>query len=111
MRSLLWMIPAFPLGKRGRAGAIRVAAFAPNCAWLGTASIGSSALVAILLAASFLSSPPSENHWTQHLWTWISVGDFQPEIGFYFDPVTLVMVLRDHLRRLSHSSVLSRIHA
>ena len=62
-------------------------------AWLGTASIGSSALVAILLAADFLSSPPSEKHLTQHLWTWMIVGDLRPEIGFYFDPVSLVMVL------------------
>jgi NADH-quinone oxidoreductase subunit L len=29
----------------------------------------------------------------QHLWTWINVGDFQPEIGLYFDAVTLIMVL------------------
>jgi NADH-quinone oxidoreductase subunit L len=93
MSSLLWMIPAFPL-----ASAALLALFGTRfsrrvSAWLGTASIGSSALVAILLAADFLYSPPSEKHWTQHLWTWMRVGDLRPEIGLYFDPVTLVMVL------------------
>src|SRR5271169_6751640 len=93
MASLLWMIPAFPL-----ASAAVLALFGTRfsrrvSAWLGTASIGFSALVAALLAADFLASPPAEKHWTQHLWTWMSVGDFRPEIGLYFDPVTLVMVL------------------
>jgi NADH-quinone oxidoreductase subunit L len=93
MLSLLWMIPAFPV-----VSAAVLALFGTKlprrlAAFLGTAAIGLSALVAMLVAADFLSAPPSENHFVQHLWTWMSVGDFTPEIGFYFDPVSLVMVL------------------
>jgi NADH-quinone oxidoreductase subunit L len=92
MASLLWLIPAFPF-----ASAAILALFGSRlsrrlCALLGTVSIGASALTAILVAVAFLSSPPDEGHWVQHLWTWISVGDFRPEIAFYFDPVTLIMV-------------------
>ena len=93
MASLLWMIPALPL-----ASAALLALFGSRlsrrvCAWLGVASIGASAVIAILVAAEYLSSAPAEGHWVQHLWTWINVGDFQPEIGLYFDAVTLIMVL------------------
>jgi NADH-quinone oxidoreductase subunit L len=93
MNSLLWMIPAFPF-----ASAAVLALFGSRlsrriAALLGTASIGLSAVVAILVAAGFLSSPSSETQWVQHLWTWMNVGDFRPEVGLYFDPVALVMVL------------------
>src|ERR1700733_12190545 len=93
MLSLLWLIPAFPL-----ASAAVLALFGSKlshrlAAFLGVGSIGSSALVAILVAADFLTSPPSGNHVVQHLWTWMSVGGITPEIGFYYDPVTLLMVL------------------
>jgi NADH-quinone oxidoreductase subunit L len=93
MLSLLWLIPAFPF-----ASAAVLALFGSRlsrrmAAWLGAGSIGLSALVAILVAVEFLSSPPPENHWVQSLWTWMNVGDFRPEVGLFFDAVALVMVL------------------
>ncbi len=93
MASLLWLIPALPF-----ASAALLALFGSRlsrriCALLGTASIGASAVIAILAAAAYLASSPAEGHWVQHLWTWMNVGDFQPEIGLYFDAVTLIMVL------------------
>jgi NADH-quinone oxidoreductase subunit L len=93
VQHLLWTIPAFPF-----ASAAVLALFGSRiprriAAWLGTASISLSALVAILCAAEFLRSRPAEGAWVQHLWTWMSVGEFRPEIGLYFDPVTLVMVV------------------
>src|SRR5579875_448519 len=59
----------------------------------GAGSVGLSAIVALLVAGSFLSSPPPGNHFTQVLWTWIDVGGFRPEIAFYLDSLSLVMVL------------------
>jgi NADH-quinone oxidoreductase subunit L len=47
----------------------------------------------MLIGFSFLSSPPPGNAYTQHLWTWMSTGGFQPEIAFYLDPVSLLMLL------------------
>jgi NADH-quinone oxidoreductase subunit L len=93
MRSLLWMIPAFPF-----ASAAVLALFGSRlsrrvAAWLGTALVGLSTLVAMLVAADFLRSAPAGTAWVQTLWTWISVGDFRPEIAFYYDPVALIMTL------------------
>src|SRR3954447_26046502 len=93
MHSLLWMIPAFPF-----ASAAVLALFGSRLsrrivALLGTASIGASAVTAILVAAAYLSSSPIQAPWVQHLWMWMVVGDFRPEIALYFDAVTLLMVV------------------
>src|SRR6516165_5242979 len=93
MISLLWLIPALPF-----ASALVLVLFGPRfsrraTAAVGVGSIGLSALITILVAASFFSAPPSGNSYTQVLWTWLSVGGFEPQIGFYLDPLSLVMVL------------------
>jgi NADH-quinone oxidoreductase subunit L len=93
MISLLWLIPALPL-----ASALVLVLFGARfsrraTAAVGVGSIGLSALITILVAASFFSAPPSGNSYTQVLWTWINVAGFEPEIGFYLDPLSLVMVL------------------
>jgi NADH-quinone oxidoreductase subunit L len=93
MISLLWLIPALPL-----ASALVLVLFGSRfsrraTAAVGVGSIGLSALITILVAASFFSAPPSGNSYTQVLWTWIKVAGFEPEIGFYLDALSLVMVL------------------
>src|SRR5271155_6121206 len=60
---------------------------------IGVGSIGLSALAAILVAAGFLGAPPPGNAYTQVLWTWINVAGFQPQIAFYLDALSLVMIL------------------
>ena len=42
---------------------------------------------------AFLSAPPAAHAYTQVLWTWIDVGGFRPEIAFYLDPLSLIMML------------------
>jgi NADH-quinone oxidoreductase subunit L len=90
---LLWLIPAFPivgflllatLGKRMPRKMVPV---------VGAGSIGLSAVVAFLIAGSFLTSPPPGNSYTQVLWTWMDVGGFRPEIAFYLDALSLLMIL------------------
>jgi NADH-quinone oxidoreductase subunit L len=93
MESVLWLIPAFPFASAAVLALLGSRMSRRIAAWLGTGSIGLSTLVAILVAAQFLISPSVETAWTQHLWTWMNVAGFQPEIAFYFDPVALVMVL------------------
>ena len=93
MQSLLWTIPAFPF-----ASAAILAVFGSRfsrrvAALLGTVSIGLSTLVAIAVALDFLRSAPAGGVWVQSLWIWMSVGDFRPEIAFYYDPVALIMTL------------------
>jgi NADH-quinone oxidoreductase subunit L len=91
--SWLWLIPTLPFlsatllmlfGSRLSRRAV---------AALGVGSIGLSALVTALVAASSVTAPPAGNAYTQVLWTWISVGGFQPQIGLYLDALSLVMVL------------------
>ena len=93
MISLLWLIPALPL-----ASALVLMVFGSRfsrsaTATVGVGSIGLSALITILVAASFFSAPPAANSYTQVLWTWMNVAGFAPEIAFYLDPLSLVMVL------------------
>ncbi|QNI33461.1 NADH-quinone oxidoreductase subunit L [Alloacidobacterium dinghuense] len=93
MLHFLWLVVAIPftsaavLALFGSRFSRRLVAF------LGAGSIGLAAVVSILISISFLSSPPPNNAYTQHLWTWMSTGGFQPEIAFYLDPVSLLMLL------------------
>jgi NADH-quinone oxidoreductase subunit L len=90
---LLWLIPALPF-----ASALVLMLFGSRfsrkaIAALGVGSIGLSALITILVAIDFFASPPAGGAYTQLLWTWISVAGFTPQIGFYLDALSLVMVL------------------
>ncbi|MCX7011844.1 MAG: NADH-quinone oxidoreductase subunit L [Candidatus Sumerlaeota bacterium] len=93
MMSLLWLIPALPLaGYLALAfGGSRLSRAA--AAWIGVGSVGLSALVALGVAAQFIGTPPAGPAFHQTLWTWMSVEDFKPAIGFYLDAMTVVFVL------------------
>ena len=89
----LWLIPALPF-----ASAVVLMLFGSRfsrkvIAALGVGSIGLSALITVLVAIDFFASPPAGGAYTQLLWTWISVAGFTPQIGFYLDALSLVMVL------------------
>ncbi len=62
-------------------------------AFIGSASVGVSAVVMILIAISFISSPPPTHAYSETIWRWISVGSFTPAIAFYLDALSLVMCL------------------
>jgi NADH-quinone oxidoreductase subunit L len=93
MHALLWTIPVFPLASAGVLALFGTRLSHRVTALLGTASVGLSSLVAILVAGAFLRSTPDTHSWVQSLWTWMSVGDFRPEVAFYYDPVALIMTL------------------
>ena len=93
MLYLLWLVPALPL-----AGFMTLALFGPRmkhsaAAAVGVGSVGISALISILITASFLASAPASGFYDQHLWNWISIGDFHPQIGLYLDSLSLIMML------------------
>jgi NADH-quinone oxidoreductase subunit L len=90
---LLWLIPTLPLASAAILALLGSRLSRRAAGTLGVGSIGLSALVTITVALDFWSAPPANNSYTQVLWTWISVGDFEPQIGFYLDPLSLVMVL------------------
>ncbi|MCL4303564.1 MAG: NADH-quinone oxidoreductase subunit L [Anaerolineae bacterium] len=93
MLQLLWLIPALPL-----AGFLALALIGPRLARIGIAiigvgSVGLSATVAILVGLSFMGSPPTNFAYTQTLWIWLDVAGFTPQIAFYLDALSLVMIL------------------
>jgi NADH-quinone oxidoreductase subunit L len=90
---LLWLIPALPFASALILALIGSRLSKRLAASFGVGSIGLSALVTILVAAGFLASPPPGNSFSQILWTWIDIGGFRPQIGFYLDSLSLVMLL------------------
>jgi NADH-quinone oxidoreductase subunit L len=88
----LWLVPALPL-----AGflvlAIRPGHTPKGVAVIGVSSVGISALLAILIANEFLSSPPPGNAYMQVLWSWMDVSGFSARIALYLDPLSLLMML------------------
>jgi NADH-quinone oxidoreductase subunit L len=89
----LWLVPAFPF-----AGALVLAVLGPrmrqkSVAALGVGTVALSAILSILITAQFLIDPPAGGVFRQVLWTWIDVGSFQPEIAFYLDALSVVMML------------------
>jgi len=93
MRELLWLIPALPF-----AGFLALVLFGSRLsrrvvATVGAGSVAISAVVAILISISFMSSPPQGHFYTQTLWTWMQVGGFTPSLSLYLDPLSLVMMM------------------
>jgi len=93
MLELLWLVPGIPF-----AGALVLAVLGARMSHksvttVGVGSVAASAIISILIAAAFLSAPPAGSTYTQTLWTWIDVGSFRPQIAFYLDALSLVMML------------------
>jgi NADH-quinone oxidoreductase subunit L len=89
MLDYLWLIPLLPLAS---ATLLMVAGgrFSRSLVTLfGAGSVGLSA-VCVLLAFLAWSANPEPVQLS--LWTWMSVGSFQPGISFYLDGLTLVMM-------------------
>ncbi len=91
MLGLLWLIPAIPFAS---ALALAVLRFPRKLvAWIAVGATAASTVISVLVTIAFLSAPPAANAYTQVLWTWIDVGGFRPEIAFYLDPLSLIMML------------------
>ncbi|WP_263366294.1 NADH-quinone oxidoreductase subunit L [Edaphobacter bradus] len=93
MFQLLWLIVAIPF-----ASAVLLGLFGSNLprrvvAVIGAGSIGLIAALTLLVGAEFITHSPVGNVYVQHLWTWMESGGFRPEIAFYLDPVSLIMLL------------------
>jgi NADH-quinone oxidoreductase subunit L len=90
---LLWLIPFVPVG-----GFLILALAGPYLsrrviAVIGVGSVGVSAIITFLVAASFIGSPPAGDAYTQTLWSWIHIDGFAPAIAFYLDALALIMAL------------------
>jgi len=92
MLSLLWLIPAFPLACFVVLVLVGVRIPRIAVSILGCAAVGMSAVLAVLIGADFVLSPPPGNAYSQTLWTWIDLPGFAPKAALYLDGLSLLMV-------------------
>ena len=93
MLALTWLIPALPFAGFALLALAGGRLSRRAVALVGTGSVGLSALLAVLVGGSFLSSPPPGAAYEQTLWTWVAAGDLAAAIGLRLDALSLVMVL------------------
>ncbi|MEU6818260.1 NADH-quinone oxidoreductase subunit L [Streptomyces sp. NPDC046860] len=61
--------------------------------WVGTLLSTASFGIGLVLFAGLLGEDPEHRTWTQHLWNWISVGDFQADVTLRLDQLSMTFVL------------------
>ncbi|MEW2257651.1 NADH-quinone oxidoreductase subunit L [Streptomyces sp. NPDC047869] len=61
--------------------------------WIGTLLSATSFVLGLVLFAGLLGKDAGNRTLTQHLWTWISVGDFQADVTFRLDQLSMTFVL------------------
>jgi NADH-quinone oxidoreductase subunit L len=93
MLDLVWLIPALPL-----AGFLLLLLFGkrlgePLAGWLATLMVLGSFVVACIVFAGLVERPGRERFFSQVLFSWIPVGNFQVDAGFLVDPLAMTMVL------------------
>mgnify|MGYP002141948893 FL=1 len=77
-----WLLLAFSIGRLGERSA----------ALIGVGSIGLSALTTLWVGIDFLNTMPEGGVYTQTLWQWMSVGEFQPAFRLSLDGLSLTML-------------------
>ena len=92
MFDLLWLVPALPF-----AGFLILALFGKRIGKTasgitGVGSVGLSALLALIIGITFISSPPSGNSYNITLWQWFDVGGFNPSIALHLDSLAIVFM-------------------
>uniref|UniRef100_A0AAU3I0R7 NADH-quinone oxidoreductase subunit L n=1 Tax=Streptomyces sp. NBC_01393 TaxID=2903851 RepID=A0AAU3I0R7_9ACTN len=61
--------------------------------WIGTALAAASFVIAVVLFADMLGNGPEDRTFTQHLFSWIAVGNFRADVGFQLDQLSMTFVL------------------
>ncbi|MGW0284188.1 NADH-quinone oxidoreductase subunit L [Streptomyces sp. NPDC003236] len=61
--------------------------------WIGTLLSATSFVLGVVLFAGLLGRDAENRTLTQHLWTWIPVGDFQADVTFRLDQLSMTFVL------------------
>jgi NADH-quinone oxidoreductase subunit L len=89
----LWIAPALPL-----AGFVILALVGRRLPkWavgtIGAGSVGLSAAFCAFVAWAFVTNLPPAGSFTLHLWTWIDLVGFTPQISLYLDRLSMVMML------------------
>ncbi len=91
MVSIVWLIPALPL-----LGFVILLLLGPRIGepasgWLGTAMVAAAFVVSVVVFIGLHSRP--DHTYSLRLFTWISVGRFNADVGFLLDPLSSSMIL------------------
>jgi NADH-quinone oxidoreductase subunit L len=89
----LWLVPAFPL--LGSVLLVLSGGRLPQraVAVIGVGSVALSAIITTLIGLDFMEAAPAGQVFQMTLWHWIAIGGFNPTVGLYLDPLSLVMIL------------------
>ena len=90
--SLIWLLIALPLA--GAAvlllGGRRTNSWGP---YLGVLTVAASAVLGVLMLLGMMQNSAEERTFGQSLFTWVFVGDFQADMAFQLDQLSIVFVL------------------
>jgi NADH-quinone oxidoreductase subunit L len=90
---LLWIVPTLPAAGFVVLALLNRRLSRRAAASIGAGSVGLSAVVALLIAVSFITSPPPGDAYRQVLWTWFDTGGLAPQIAFYLDAMSVIFVV------------------
>ena len=93
MFGLLFLVPVIPFASFLWLSLLGPRTSRRAAALVGVGSIAACTVISLLITASYLATPPPGRSYTQVLWTWIAAGGFTPQIAFYLDALSLVMML------------------
>ena len=93
MIDLVWLIPAFPLLGFVTLICIGRMTGEPASGWLATLAMAGSFLSSLIVFIGMLAEESDNRQQVFTLFDWIPAGDFEVEIGFLADPLSLTMCL------------------
>jgi proton-translocating NADH-quinone oxidoreductase chain L len=93
-----WLIPAFPLAGFLILLVVGPKLGEPRSGWIATAAMGGSFAAAVttyigLLGLDAHGDADNDRQFVQTLFEWVPAGDFQVDIGFLVDPLSVTMTL------------------
>jgi NADH-quinone oxidoreductase subunit L len=93
MVEAVWLIPAFPL-----AGFLVLLLAGPKlgeprAGWLATLAMGGSFVSSLVVFFGLVGEDEHHRQYVQTLFEWVPAGDFQVDVGFLVDPLSVTMTL------------------
>ncbi|HEX3106066.1 MAG TPA: NADH-quinone oxidoreductase subunit L [Terriglobales bacterium] len=93
MFELLFLVPIIPFASFIWLATVGSRTSRNAVAAVGVGSIAACTAISLLITASYLAAPPAGGAYIQVLWRWIAVDSFMPQISFYLDTLSLIMML------------------
>ena len=93
MADLIWLIPAFPAIGFIINGLLGIKFPKAAVAWVACLSVISSFVVSAIIFLQFLNLPAESRVFEKTVFDWIVSGDFNTQIGFRIDALSIIMCL------------------